>query len=120
MTTRRGSHGEDVQAGRPALSQTIVIGAGSLQCVPFQNATPGTYNADGTPVRTPNTTTHVRLVATSDCWVSFGSNPTAVSGGAASILLPAGVPEYFWVLPGERIAVIQNSAAGSLNIAELA
>jgi hypothetical protein len=33
--------------------------------------------------------------------------------------LPAGVPEYFWVYPGERVAVTQNSAAGSLNVAEM-
>ena len=37
----------------------------------------------------------------------------------ACILLPAGVPEYFWVYPGERVAVVQNAAAGSLNIAEM-
>jgi hypothetical protein len=62
---------------------------------------------------------HIRLVSTSDCWVSFGANPTAAIAGVASILLPSGVPEYFWVYPGEKVAVIQNSAAGSLNVAEM-
>jgi hypothetical protein len=42
-----------------------------------------------------------------------------VASGTSSIFLPAGVPEYFWVYPGEKVAVIQNAAAGSLNIAEM-
>lgn len=120
MTIKSDQHGYEVQAARPALSQTVAIGAGSLQSAAFSTGPVGTYVNTGVPVSTPNNTSHIRLVATADCWVSFGANPTAASGGVTSILLPAGVPEYFWVLPGEKVAVIQNVGAGSLNIAELA
>jgi hypothetical protein len=34
------------------------------------------------------------------------------------MLLVAMTPEYFWVSPGEKLAVIQSSAAGTLNITE--
>jgi hypothetical protein len=101
----------------------LAIGAGSIQSAAFQTYSPqGSYSAGpvaGVPITTPNNTLHVRLVGTSDSWISFGTNPTASVAGTACILLPAGVPEYFWVYPGERVAVIQNSAAGSLNVAEM-
>ena len=119
MTIKSDQHGYEVQAARPALSQTVAIGAGSIQSAVFSTGPVGSYSTTGAPVTSPNNTMHVRLVATSDCWVSFGANPTAAVASTAAILLPAGVPEYFWVYPGERLAVIQNSAAGSLNIAEL-
>jgi hypothetical protein len=119
MTIKVDEHGLTVQASRPALSQTIAIGAGSIQSAAFSVGRPDSYNADGTPITIPNNTTHIRAVATADCWISFGANPTAVVAAVTAILLPAGVPEYFWVVPGERIAVIQNVGAGSLNIAEL-
>jgi len=57
----------------------------------------------------------VRLVATSDCHVAFGTNPTAVADGTC-LFLPAGIPEYFVVNPGDKVAVIQDAAAGSLFI----
>jgi hypothetical protein len=123
MTIKVDQHGLTVQAARPAVSQTLAVGAGSIQSAAFQTYSPqGSYAAGpvaGVPITTPNNTLHVRLVSTSDCWVSFGASPTAAVAGVASILLPAGVPEYFWVYPGERVAVIQNAAAGSLNVAEM-
>jgi hypothetical protein len=124
MTIKSDQHGFEVQAARPALSQTIAIGAGSIQSAPFSVGPVGVYSTTnptyGQPITVPNNTMHVRLVATSDCWVSFGANPTAAASSVAAILLPAGVPEYFWVYPGERVAVIQNVAAGLLNVAEMA
>src|SRR5262245_13129205 len=121
MTIKVDQHGLVVQASRPALSQTLAIGAGSVQSAAFQTGSPlYTYNADGTVATQANNTTHIRLVSNAACWVSFGTNPTAVASGSASILLPAGVPEYFWVARGEKVAVIQDTGAGSLNIAEMA
>lgn len=122
MTVRNDGHGIVVQAARPFSSQTIAIGAASVACNAFQTATPGKYSVYppvGVALTSPNNTSHVRLVATADCWVSFGPTPVAVVGASSAILLPAGIPEYFWVLPGERVAVIQASGTGSLNIAEL-
>jgi len=127
MTVRDDGHGNSVQAARPYSSQTLAIGGSSVACNAFQTATPGRYTAMagsgtavGTPFTAPNNTRHIRVVATSDCWISFGTNPVAVVGASSAILLPAGVPEYFWVVPGERLAVIQATGGGSLNIAEMA
>ena len=120
MTLKVDQHGQLVQASRPSLSQTIAIGASTAQSAAFstgQVAPP--YNPDGTPANIPNNTTHIRVVATSACWIAFGSNPIAVAATSPSIYLPAFTPEYFWVNKGERLAVIQDSGAGSLNIAEL-
>ena len=120
MTVKVDQHGLNVQAARPALSQNIAYST-STQSAAFQAGPPmNSYDPSGAPQTQPNNTTHVRLCATTDCWVSFGSNPTAAVGGATSILLPGLIPEYFWVVRGEKLAVIQNSAAGTLNIAELA
>lgn len=60
----------------------------------------------------------VRLVSTTNCWVNFGKTPTAAVA-ANNIYLPAGVVEYFHVSPGEKVAVIQDSAGGTLNVAEM-
>ena len=121
MTVKQDQHGLAVQAARPFLSQNLVIGAASVASLAFQTiASAGGYADTGIPQDvTRNNTTHIRVVSTSACWIAFGAAPVAVSSGAASIFLPAGLPEYFWVLPGEKIAVIQDSAAGVLNIAEL-
>jgi hypothetical protein len=58
----------------------------------------------------------VRLVSNTDCYIAIGSNPTATTSG---LLLLASQPEYFTVRPGELIAVIQSSASGTLNVAEM-
>jgi hypothetical protein len=122
MTIKVDEHGLTVQASRPALSQTIAVGAGSVQSAPFSTGPTNTYAQGpvaGVPVTTPNNTTHIRCVSTSDCWIAFGSNPIAAASTSPCLLLPAGIPEYFWVYPGERVAVVQNAAAGLLNIAEM-
>jgi hypothetical protein len=123
MTIKSDQHGFEVQAARPALSQTIAIGAGSIASAPFSTGPVGAYSTNpasyGAAITTPNNTMHVRLVATSDCWIAFGPTPTAAVNSPAAILLPAGVPEYFWVYPGERVAVIQAIAGGFLNVAEM-
>jgi len=121
MTIRNDVHGQIVQASRPYSSQTIAIGAGSIASAAFSVMTPqGSYSPSGVPAEVAkNNTTHVRVVATSNCWISFGAAPTAVASGTASIYLPLATPEYFFVNAGEKIAVIQDSGAGLLNIAEL-
>jgi hypothetical protein len=123
VTIKTDQHGLTVQASRPASSQTIAIGGASVQSAPFSTYSPQGSYADGpvkgVPITVPNNTLHVRVVGTADSWIAFGQNPIAAAASSACILLPAGVPEYFWVYPGERIAVIQSSAAGSLNIAEM-
>jgi hypothetical protein len=60
----------------------------------------------------PSKTRAVRLVATVNCWVEIGATAAATT----STFLPANSPEYFEVLPGELVAVVQASGAGSLYV----
>ena len=55
----------------------------------------------------------VRVVATTDCHIAFGANPTAT---ANSMLLPAKLPEYFICSPTDKVAVIQDVAGGNLSV----
>lgn len=119
MTIKLDEYGLAVQAARPVSSQTIVFTATNSVSTTFAAGPTSVYDQQGRPVRTPNNTQHVRCVATSGCWIAFGNAPVAAIGVSPAIYLPAGVPEYFWVGPGDRIAVVQDSAGGSLNIAEL-
>jgi len=57
----------------------------------------------------------VRLVATTNCYVAFGTDPTA---DTSSLLLIANVPEFFGVKPGEKVAVLRSASDGTLSIAE--
>jgi len=63
------------------------------------------------------TITKVRLVATAACYVAFGANPTAVKPG--STRLAPNFPEVFLVRPGEKVAVVQDSAGGTLTVTEM-
>ncbi len=57
----------------------------------------------------------VRLVATEDCFVEFGSNPTAAAN--TSMLISGDKGErYFHIHPGEKVAVIEGSTGGTLYI----
>lgn len=64
------------------------------------------------------TTSDIRVVATSNCWISIGAAPTATNG-AGSTYLPANVVEYFHVTGGQKVAVIQDSASGTLSVSEM-
>ena len=57
--------------------------------------------------------TVVRLLATADCHIVFDANPAAAPNDT---LLLANQPEYFVFTPGQRIAVIQDSATGTLYV----
>lgn len=58
----------------------------------------------------------VRIVSTTNCW--YNSTGTATAG-AGSVYLPAGVVEYVHVSPGVVFSVIQDSAGGTFNMAEM-
>jgi hypothetical protein len=55
----------------------------------------------------------VRLVSTTDCHVAFGTAPTA---DGTCLFLPANMAEYFACMTTDQLAVIQDSAAGTLYI----
>jgi hypothetical protein len=93
---------DDESRGIPAIfpgsSQRLAVGSSSVQSTSMGE-----------------TTGLVRLSASTDCYIAFGTNPTATN---ASLYLPAGMVEYIGINPGEKIAVLQVSAAGFLNIVE--
>jgi hypothetical protein len=62
------------------------------------------------------TTWQIRLVCDSDCYIAIGSNPTATT---SSTWLPATSPEYFACHPGDKVAAIQKTASGTLNLSEM-
>jgi hypothetical protein len=125
MTVKRDRYGDVIQAARPSISQTVAIGAASASSAAFTVGTIGFYGdagayagGSGTP-NTPPTTQHVRLCSTVDCFVLFGPSPQTVTA-TNGMFLPASSPEYFWINPGDIVAVIQSTAAGSLFISECA
>lgn len=58
----------------------------------------------------------VRLHATQDVYVLFGSNPVATA--STGFLLKAGFTEHFGVTPGEKLGVLRVSADGILSVCE--
>ena len=64
-------------------------------------------SVDGTSVSTPSAAIEawvVRCLTLADtCRIAFGSTPVATS---ADMLLAANAPEYFRIVPGEKIAVL--------------
>lgn len=84
----------------PSTTQVVTIGAASA----------ATANGVGAQTK------EVRLIATIACHVAFGKTPTATT---SSMYLAPGREEEFLIHPGEKVAVIQNAAAGSLYVTEL-
>jgi hypothetical protein len=55
----------------------------------------------------------LRLVPTTNCHVAFGAAPVAVADGSC-IYLPAGSVNVFAFTSGQKVAAIQDAAAGNL------
>jgi hypothetical protein len=68
----------------------------------------------GTTSALPETTNVVRVVATTDCFIQIGTNPTAVAN--SSVFLPAFTPEYFTAMPNAKVSAIRLSADGSIYV----
>lgn len=61
-------------------------------------------------------TRQVRIATTADAHVVRGKNPTATTSDA---IFFASSVEYMDIKPGEKVAAIQNSAAGVVYVTEL-
>lgn len=85
-----------------SLSDYVTVGAASAQSAVFGAST-----------------FEIRVVSTTNCHINIGANPTAAASDNNGLYLPAGVVEYFHVTPGQRLAVIQDSAAGTLCVSEM-
>lgn len=81
----------------PGLSTTVAVGGSS------------------TPITGPLARgSVVRLVSTVAVYIAVGLAPVADS--VNSIYLPANIPEYFAIPAGYKLAAIQVTGAGSVNI----
>lgn len=101
MALAEDKFGNIIQAERidgQQVHQTVSIGATSVQSAAFNASTKS-----------------VRLYASVGCYIDAGTNPTATS---SKIYLPAGSVEYFGVIPGHKIAVLQETTGGTLRITE--
>ncbi len=51
----------------------------------------------------------VRIAVDADCWVNWGSNPTALANGKGGRMMSTGQIEYFQIKAGDKIAVITRA-----------
>lgn len=69
--------------------------------------------------------TVVRVHPTEDTWLVVGNStataisPVTTSALTAASFLPADVTEYFWINPGQYIAVVWDGTKGVLYISEM-
>jgi hypothetical protein len=87
-----------------------VFRLGGTQTVSFTStsATHSTAFQAGTNV--------VRVVASTNCHIKIAKDPTATTADAK---LAPGVPEYFAVTAGQKIAAIRTTTSGSLFVSEV-
>ena len=90
-----------IQAGRP----------GTVEVVAYT----GTHGVMATAIEAQ--TYAVRVVCTTASHIKFGAAPTATT---SDIYMPAGVPEYFVVTPGQKISAVQVSAGGNMHVLQYA
>lgn len=57
----------------------------------------------------------VRVWLSTAGYIKIGASPTATT---SDIPMPANVPEYFIVSPGDKVSAIQASSGGNLNVTE--
>jgi hypothetical protein len=90
-----------------------------LQILPLPHLTTQTRTTTATSAQSAAfnaNTSKVRLVASQDCFVVAGADPTAASATGVQII--ANRPEVFGVIPGQKIAAIRSTADGVLRIEE--
>ena len=81
--------------GEPVQEATINIGATSTQSAVISGGVNKAWR-------------RVRMYADVDCFVHWGSDPTALTDGTAGRPLGADNPEIFDIESGQRIAVIER------------
>ena len=85
----------EVAAGDPIQEGVITVGAGSLQSAVITG--------------TGKKRRRVRIFADSDCFATWGENPTALANGLDGRPLSAGSAEYFDIEAGHKIATIERT-----------
>jgi len=69
----------------------------------------GTSAASTSAIPGNNQTRRVRLYADTDCYVTWGADPTALSDGSDGRMIGANNPEYFSINSGHKVAVIERA-----------
>lgn len=100
MPLAQDTNGNVTQLGHVGPAQSVAVGAASAQ---------STALASGACFM-------VRLLPTVDCYVAFGTNPTATT---SSTRLIANQVEYFAAEVGQKIAVLQVTTGGFLSVTEM-
>lgn len=85
----------EVASGDPIQEDKITIGAGSLQSVAISG--------------TGRKRRRVRILADTNCFATWGENPTALEDGTDGRPLEAGSAEYFDIEAGHKIATINRT-----------
>lgn len=102
--------GSVIQATRPEISlhQTVAVGAASAEITNNLR----TWN------QKPSSSGVIRIVSDTDCHVHIANDPTdaGLTAVATDPLLPAGVVEYWKFKDNDSIAVIQDTAGGTLHV----
>ena len=83
------------------------VGLGASQAVSFDGSVQSTAFSANTRI--------IRVVATTDCFIAVGANPTATT---TSTYIPFGSVEYFKVAGAVKVAAIKLTSAGTLYITE--
>lgn len=81
---------------------------GTNQVVAYTGTAGTISNAVGSQTRV------VRVVTTTAAYAAIGTSATTTD-----VYMPAGVPEYFLVTPGEKISAVQVSSGGNLHVTEM-
>ncbi len=95
------NHANYFQAFVPGKSQKLTVAASSAKSAAFQD-----------------TTSIVRVFSQQDCWIRFGTNPTAAANDGDSTFHPGGTFDYYGVTAGDKLACILDSVGGDLHITE--
>lgn len=101
-----------VQPARAADDPTMFRAVSSLVLTGLTNVYPSTSTAFNPFIR------YIRALCTVNCLMAVVSTPIVV-GTSKPVFLPASVPEYFVVTPGQHVIVRTDTASGSLYLTEM-
>jgi hypothetical protein len=79
----------------PIQEMAVAVGAGSVQSAALSQGNNATMR-------------RVRLFTDTDCFVTWGADPTAVGDGSSGMPLGAENPEVVGIETGHKVAVIQR------------
>lgn len=95
------------------LQYTVYYTAGAVAQGPVLNegvvTISGTAAQSGAMESGKTGSRYVRIAVDTDCWVTWGANPTATVDGDAGRMMFAGSWEYVWIEAPHLISVIQRS-----------